>query len=183
MKAFVQAVVDQLMAVEPSRFPAAGIPSDARQEGLLLGDAIASGSKLLWFANWLHSYTLSSQLHFAVQLSTQTATCCHWLGVVPMVPSPASVAATSLSPCLALSAEPSPLTLPSPIQKATDRSDSPLVVACWGWPVKARKPGKAWWGQGRLSNLCGCEEDTGWRGWEKVVAKRWGWGITMSFLT
>lgn len=57
------------MAVEPSRFPAAGIPSDARQEGLLLGDAIASGSKLLWFANWLHSYTLSSQLHFAVQLS------------------------------------------------------------------------------------------------------------------
>lgn len=53
------------------------------------------------------------------------------------------------------------LTLPSPNQKATDRSNSPPVVARWGWPVRGRKSGKAWWGQDRLSNLCGCEEDTG----------------------
>lgn len=56
------------------------------------------------------------------------------------------------------------LTLPSPNQKAIGRSNCPLVVARWGWPVRVRKSGKAWWGQGRLSNLCGCEEGTGWRG-------------------
>lgn len=72
---------------------------------------------------------------FCLAALMHDATCCHWLGGVPHQ-------VLSSSPCLGLSAE------PSPNQKAMESSNSPPVVACWGWPVRARKSRKAWRGQG-----------------------------------
>lgn len=165
MNVSAQALVDQLMAVEPSWFPTAGIPSpDTRQEGLLLVDTVVSGSKLLWFAYWLHSHSLSPQLHFAMQLSCKMPR-----AVIGLVLSWWCLLPRQALPHLHLHTSHCLQSLPcsdsaSSHQKATDSSISAPVVAHWGWPVRVRKSGKAWWGQDRLSNLCGCEDDTGWRG-------------------
>lgn len=144
----VQAVVDQPMAVEPSWSPTAGIPSpEAGQEGLLLVGAVASSSKLLWFAKWL--LVLS---HLSCILPCSSHAKCHVLSLASWCPSAGTATISTLrTVCRAF---------PKPEghrEQQFSSSCSVLGMACQSEEVQKSTEGTG------LLVLCGHGEDTGWR--------------------